>query len=288
MTRDFLTLSEALGIRAGSIVAVVGGGGKTSTLFRLCREASRDGHRVLATTTARMKTDELAGVREVLLWDERDATGQSWTAWTQGRPGPTEPWIEEALSGTFREDGDAVPVTFLGRSVMRDKLIGLPSDYLGELLSRLTWDVVVVEADGSRGRSIKGHRLGEPVIPLCATHCVIVLGADGLQEPVSDETCHRPEVIQDLLGLDWGERLTPRGVVDLICHPRGLLGKIPGDMDVLLYVNKAPMGGEHRAEELAAELLARCGRRIQRIAVGDNHQGGTVEAHLFESVSPEE
>jgi molybdenum cofactor cytidylyltransferase len=288
LTRSFLTLSEALGIRPGAIVAVVGGGGKTSTVFRLCREASLDGRRALATTTARMKTEELAGLREVLLWDERDATGQSWSVWTHGRPGPSEPWIDEALSGTFRRDGDAVPVTFLGRSVMRDKLIGLPADYLGELLSRLTWDVVVVEADGSRGRSIKGHRLGEPVIPLCATHCVIVLGADGFSEPVNDETCHRPEVIQDLLGLTWGERLSPRGVVDLVCHPRGVLAKIPGDMEVVVYVNKAPMGGEHRAAEVAAELLARCGRRVQRVAVGDNHQGGLVEAHLFESAPPEE
>jgi hypothetical protein len=80
----------------------------------------------------------------------------------------------------------------------------------------------------------------------------------------------------------------PRGVVDLICHPRGLLAKIPGDMEVVLYVNKAPMGGEHRAKELARELMARCGRRIQRIAVGDNHQGGTVETHLFDSASREE
>lgn len=288
MTRDFLTLSEALGIHARSIVAVVGGGGKTSTLVRLCQEAARDGRRVLATTTARMKLEELTGMQEVLLWDERDTTGQTWTEFTRGTVGGlTDSWIDHALSGTF--DEQRLPVAFLGRSVMRDKVVGLPADYLGELLARLNWDVVVVEADGARGRSIKGHRLGEPILPLCATHCVIVIGADGIDSPVGEDTCHRPEVIRDLLGLTWDDRLNPRRVVDLLCHPRGLLSKIPGDMEVALYVNKVPLGQRSRpARELAEAILERCGRRIQRVAVGDNRQGGSVETHLFESGPSEE
>lgn len=288
MTRDFLTLSEALGIRPRSIVAVVGGGGKTSTLVRLCQEAAREGRRVLATTTARMKLEELADMQEVLLWDEHDATGQTWTAFSRGCVGGlTDTWIDDALSGTFHDS--RMPVAFLGRSVMRDKVVGLPVDYLGQLLARLNWDVVVVEADGARGRSVKGHRLGEPILPLCATHCVIVVGADGIESEVGEDTCHRPEVIRDLLGLSWTDRLNARRIVELLCHPRGLLSKIPGDMEVALYVNKVPLGRHHRpARELAEAVLKRCGRRIQRVAVGDNRQGGIVETHLFESGPSEE
>ena len=44
---------------------------------------------------------------------------------------------------------------------------------------------------------------------MCTTHVVIVMGADGLESPVNEQFCHRPEVIQDLLGLNWGERLSP-------------------------------------------------------------------------------
>jgi probable selenium-dependent hydroxylase accessory protein YqeC len=281
VTKDFLTLSGAFGIGKGAVVALVGGGGKTSTLVRLCHECARDGSRVLATTTARMKMEELADVRDVLLWDEMDTTGQTWRSYRGGmRGGGT--WIDDVLSGHAVESSS--PITFLGRSIMRNKLIGLPSDYLGELLSRLTWDLVVVEADGSRGRSIKGHRLGEPVVPLCATHCVIVIGADGIEAFVNSDHCHRPEVIQDLLGVSWGERLSAKRVVDLLAHRRGLLAKIPGDIEVLVYVNKAPLGREHDAARLFAhELLERCGSRIRRVAVGDNLQGGLVEAFLTET-----
>ena len=277
MSTDYLTLVDALGLGKGSVVALVGGGGKTSTLFRLVREAALDGRRVLATTTARMKLEELVDVRDVLLWDDRDPTGATWRRCRD--EGTNAGWIEALLSGS-RQDA-LIPAAFLGRSIMRDKLVGLPPEYLGELLARLTWDLVVVEADGARGRSIKGHRLGEPIIPLCATHVVIVFGADGIESPVSDQSCHRPEVIQDLLGLSWGERLSARHLADLLCHRRGLLAKIPGDMQVLIYLNKSPIGSERtNARGFAAEVLQRCGSRVKRIAVGDNLQGGLIETHV--------
>jgi len=282
VTRDYLTLVEALGIPKGSIVALVGGGGKTTTLFRLARECTRDGCRVLATTTARMKMEELAAMRDVLLWDERDASGETWRSHHAHTADPG--WLDKALSPAVGRDDASIPAAFLGRQVMRDKLVGLPTDYLGDLLSRLTWDMVFVEADGSRGRSIKGHRLGEPILPLCATHCVIVVGADGFESPVGEESCHRPEVVQDLLGLSWGEHLTPRRVAKLLGHPRGLLPKIPGDIEVSVYVNKAPLGGEHElSRKFAEEVLRRCGSRVRRVAIGDNLQGGIVETFALEA-----
>jgi probable selenium-dependent hydroxylase accessory protein YqeC len=275
MPTDFLTLTEALAIRPRSVVALVGGGGKTSTLLRLCQESAHEGRRVLATTTARMKMEELTGMRDVLLWDDKDVSGQTWRS-CRTRAGGSTSWIDEVLAG--ETDATRVPVTFLGRSVMRDKVIGLPADHLGDLLARLKWDVVVVEADGSRGHSVKGHRLGEPIIPLCATVCVIVIGADGFGASVNADHCHRPEVIQELLGVGWGERLSARLIVELICHPRGLLNKIPGDIAVAIYVNKAPLGRNMDcAREFAEQVLKRCGTRVQRVAVGDNLQGGLVE-----------
>lgn len=276
---DYLTLTEALGLKPGSIVALVGGGGKTSTMLRLCEEAALEGRRILATSTTRMKMEELTTMNDVLLWDDREENGPAWKSCRVGPEGEA-PWIDALLAGKERR---GVSATFLARSLMRDKVIGLPSEYLGDLLSRLTWDGVVVEADGSRGKSIKAHRLGEPVLPLCATHCVIVIGADGINAPVNEENCHRPEVIQDLLGLSWGEGLSPKRVVDLLRHPRGLLSKIPGDVEPLLYINKAPLGAPHpQATDLAEELLGRCGTRVRRVAIGDNRQGGLVEAFLAE------
>ncbi|MDP6462241.1 MAG: selenium cofactor biosynthesis protein YqeC, partial [Gemmatimonadota bacterium] len=255
---DYLTLTEGLGIPSRSVVALVGGGGKTTTLRRLCLECGQEGRRVLATTTTRMKMEDLSDMRDVLFWDEKDPMGQTWTAWESRSSASGKRWIDRALAGAEAEAG--LPATFLGRSIMRDKIIGLPADHLGELLGRLSWDHVVVEADGSRGKSVKGHRLGEPAFPLCATHCVIVLGADALGVTLNDDHVHRPEIVQDLLGLPWGAPITAEKAAELLSHPRGILGKIPGDVEVLVYVNKAPMGPAREAvKEFARILLSKCG-----------------------------
>ena len=108
-------------------------------------------------------------------------------------------------------------------------------------------------------------------------------GADGFSANLNDDQCHRPEVVQDLIGVPWGDKLTAADVARLLTHPRGLLSKIPGDTEVAVCVNKAPIGAEGSAQEFAQEVLRRCGRRIHRVAVGDNRQGGLVSAYLAET-----
>jgi len=44
-------LTEALGIEVEDVVALVGGGGKTTTMFRLAREIVEKGEHALTTTT---------------------------------------------------------------------------------------------------------------------------------------------------------------------------------------------------------------------------------------------
>jgi len=47
-------LTEALGIEVDDVVALVGGGGKTTTMFRLAREIVEKGEHALTTTTTRI------------------------------------------------------------------------------------------------------------------------------------------------------------------------------------------------------------------------------------------
>ncbi|MGL6173173.1 MAG: selenium cofactor biosynthesis protein YqeC, partial [Cellulosilyticaceae bacterium] len=46
-------LTDCLGIREG-IIAFVGGGGKTTTIYTLARELSDQGKKVIVTTTTKM------------------------------------------------------------------------------------------------------------------------------------------------------------------------------------------------------------------------------------------
>src|SRR2546428_1630669 len=47
-------LKEALGVRRGEMVSLIGAGGKTTTLFRLAKELRDEGGKVLVTTTTKI------------------------------------------------------------------------------------------------------------------------------------------------------------------------------------------------------------------------------------------
>src|SRR5262245_9748968 len=55
-----LSLAEALGLAAGDAVALVGGGGKTTAMFRLAREIVGHGGSTLTTTTTRIFAAQIA------------------------------------------------------------------------------------------------------------------------------------------------------------------------------------------------------------------------------------
>src|SRR5439155_10528798 len=54
------TLAEALGVTTGDVVALVGGGGKTTAMFRLAREIVERGERVLTTSTTHIFAEQVA------------------------------------------------------------------------------------------------------------------------------------------------------------------------------------------------------------------------------------
>jgi len=55
-----LTLAEALGIVHDDVVALVGGGGKTTAMFRLAREIAERGEQALTTTTTHIFGEQIA------------------------------------------------------------------------------------------------------------------------------------------------------------------------------------------------------------------------------------
>jgi probable selenium-dependent hydroxylase accessory protein YqeC len=45
---------DSLNLKNGGVISLVGAGGKTALMFRLARELSKDGDRVLTTTTTKI------------------------------------------------------------------------------------------------------------------------------------------------------------------------------------------------------------------------------------------
>jgi probable selenium-dependent hydroxylase accessory protein YqeC len=86
-------------------------------------------------------------------------------------------------------------------------------------------DVVLVEADGSRRRPIKGTAEYEPALPDAATLVVAVGNISAFGMPVDEEHVHRPELFSELTGIGAGQSITARAFA--LALAEGSLAGIP-------------------------------------------------------------
>lgn len=232
-------LSDLLEIPAQSLIAIVGAGGKTTTMYTLARELAERGSWVVTTTTTNIyipRPDET----ERLLVDSE------------------VPRLLKRLRDCWR---DCRHVTVAGAAIGAGKLKGLPPEQPLLLLRRGGANVVIVEADGARHLKIKAPAEYEPVIPVHAGIVLLLLSAEVLNQPLSGEIAHRPEILARLTGIAGGDLLTPAVVARLLLHGQGGLKQVPDGADIYVLITHATQ--ERR--ELVAQL-ARLVRETSRIA----------------------
>ena len=138
-------LCEFFDIKPG-ITAMIGGGGKTSTMYALAEELRKIGSVIVCTSTHILCP-------------------------------PQYPYLsrlsEKLVSGNVVSTG----------SIDGLKL-STPEQSFDELTQFA--DYVLVEADGSRQLPLKAHASHEPVIPKKANKVIVVIGIDGLGKPIKD------------------------------------------------------------------------------------------------------
>ena len=236
-----MELFDAFAIKKGDVVALVGAGGKTSTMFTLGKEAvKRDVRTVITTTTRIYHPGAVSGLPVVcapggkILEEARRALGQSW-------------------------------LVVAGAGVEGNKLIGVAPELAGGFVGA-GFDMVLVEADGSAGRPFKGPGRGEPVIPESCTLVIPVMGMDCLGKPFDSRYVHRPEEAARLLGPVAGEIVTPQMVAGILLHPEGYRKNLPSGCRWIPFLNKVQDDHDYL---LAGEIvLILRSKGIRRIVVG--------------------
>jgi probable selenium-dependent hydroxylase accessory protein YqeC len=219
---------QCLGVRRGDVVAVVGAGGKTTLVYRLAADARVAGLRVLVTTTTHMGTLPEATTGPLLVEEEGGETS--------------------AVQSALAREGRA---TLLGRRVRADKLEGVTPERVDELSGEA--DLVLVEADGARGRSLKVPAAHEPVLPRLTTLLVVVAALDVLGEPLTDERVHRLELVSAATGTTVGEAVDEDTVVTCLRYARGYVSRLPHGARAVAFLNKV----EDRERQAAALRIAR-------------------------------
>ncbi|MGD9160241.1 MAG: selenium cofactor biosynthesis protein YqeC [Desulfobacteraceae bacterium] len=203
-----LSLARAIGIKAGDIVSLVGGGGKTTTMFYLADELVKSGLKVIITTSTHIF--------------------------------PPDEGYTLLLTNDITEVEEAMKVNDL--IVLADhhgkvKLEGIDPLWVKDLIKIA--DVILIEADGSRNLPFKAPEEHEPVISPASTIIIPLVGADAPYKPLSEDTAHRPHKIAEITGLKPGEIITPEVIAKTLLHPKGGMKDVPETARFIPLVNKA-------------------------------------------------
>ena len=205
------------GIRADiRVVALVGAGGKTSLMYRLAHELNSTGRSVITTTSTKIFTPgPHQSPKLVLLSDE-----------------PKLEHLPKYLS-KYRH-------LTLGESILpTGKVQGVTSPIIEQCLN--VADIVVLEADGAAGKSIKAPEDWEPVLPEMADLVIPVVGLDCIDRQANSDTVFRLECFLRVTGLKQGQTITPQVIGRLLAHPQGSLKNVPVTAAVVPYLNKLDM-----------------------------------------------
>jgi probable selenium-dependent hydroxylase accessory protein YqeC len=241
---------EVFGVAARRYVHVIGGGGKTTLMFALARALADSGRTVLTTTTTRI-----------------------------GEPDPDQSELvitaQDLASLIDRLKAELAVRRHVTAAASRDaagrKLGGFDTDQLDAIVEAGIAEVVIVEADGSAGLSLKAHRDHEPVVSARADLVIAVLGVDVLGAPMDDAHVHRAELARARLGRAGPAPVTAEDVAGIVFHREGYFARVPPSAAAVAFVNKADTPARLAEARRIALVLGAAdrARRLDRIVLGD-------------------
>lgn len=254
------TLRQALMLDQGGVICLVGAGGKTSLMFRLARELTLPGERVLATTTTKISEQEaIASSPQVII-------GSAATLLRQ-----------------FDGLGQAGFIT-AARSGRERKLLGFAAEDIHHLWDAGVFKWIIVEADGAARLPLKVPDDHEPVIPACCHQVIGVAGLTALNKPLTNQWVFRLPLFARLTDLSPGDRITPGAVAVSLSHPRGIFKGSPTQARQIVLLNQAETATGLEAGRLVIEELAARERpaTLQRAILGQlNYDPPVIECFDF-------
>jgi len=209
-----MNLRRAFRVNPGDCLAFSGAGGKTTAISLLARQLDPP---VLVTTTTHLAIDQFSLADQVF------------------RIGETTD-IEELLF-----DLPAEVNLLVGEETEDQRVIGLGEKKLQEVykFSKHRGISLLIEADGSRLRSLKAPADHEPVIPSFVDSVVVVSGLSALGKPLIEDWVHRADRFAQLAGLGLGEPISTEAIVRVLRNPSGGLKDIPQGARRLCLLNQA-------------------------------------------------
>jgi len=242
-----MRLADALRIRSAITVAFTGAGGKSSAIRTLVKELHSEVPVVVTTTTKLARSQSDLAHRHLILGDE------------------------ELLNGFGKNLDSAKSLLVTKRQVSGEsKWRGLSGDQLEALRQTCAeaQALLLIEADGARGKSLKAPAEHEPTIPDGTDLVVPIVGLDVVGKPFTSEYCHRAERARELLSVGDDAAISPMHIAELLLTDKAGLKGIPPTAIVRCLLNHArsPTNIEH-GRAIAQDLLE--SDRYQNVIIAD-------------------
>jgi len=197
-------------LQTKSCVAVIGGGGKTSFVFKVGYEISLIYNKVLLSSITKAGNGNITNVHFLQ---------------------------ESTIPETLQKLSSQNLLYVLKKKINDEKYLGVTNDELKHLNHYS--DITIFEADGARNLPLKAHNDRDPIIPSFATHVVILVGADVVNTRICDGFVHRPELFCSKWNLTKNTMLTPKLIAHVVTDKKGYMSKVKTNIPVVYFINKA-------------------------------------------------
>ncbi len=243
------TLAQALRVDESNCIAFVGSGGKTTALFQLARQWKPP---VVVTATSHL------GAWQVPLADRHIVV------------------ISQSDLANLKKDLNEV-VLITGEA--KDDKFQPVNHEIIESLRELCLEhsiPLLIEADGSRQRPLKGWAEHEPPIPDFVEHVVTVVGLSGLSKPLTEENVHRPEIFAEISGVEVGQIIESNSLTRALLHDKSSLkNTLPHARRTVLFNQADTPELQANARAMTKMLLS----KYYSVVIASLEQGKIFAAH---------
>lgn len=229
------TLRQGLMLGKNGVISLVGGGGKTSLMFKLAHELARSGETVLTTTTTKIFKPTRDQSAALILSPSASSI--------LDKAGPLlqkTPHISAAAG-------------YLNDS---DKLLGFEPEMIDLLYKSNLFQWIIVEADGAAGKPLKAPAPHEPVIPGCTKWVIGLVGLSALGKPLDKHTVFRPELVSRISGRSEGMEIDGQTLCDILLHRQGIFKGTPAGAEQIAFLNQADAPEKIQAGRSIIRFLA--------------------------------
>jgi probable selenium-dependent hydroxylase accessory protein YqeC len=209
-------------------IAIFGGGGKTSLLYRFGKDLSAKYQKILLTSIVKAGPSPYYQIHFV-------------------HP-------NKSILNLFDKDN---PLYIMKEKVRDDKYIGFESGELKPWLNEI--DICLFEADGARDLPLKAHHQYDPALPSYTTQAIIVIGADAINTKLSDGKIHRSSLFKEMWHINTDTLIDIKLITKVTTSKNGYLTKIHDSIEKTYFINKAD-AFPHNAQQLAESIShKKCG-----------------------------